>query len=257
MRLIIEPDYGQLSLRAALFVAGQIEEARPTADRPFVLGLPTGSTPLGMYRELVNLHRAGKLSFRHVITFNMDEYLALPQEHPQSYHSFMWRHFFQHIDIPPGQVHILNGNAPAPEEECRTFEERMQQAGGVDLFVGGIGADGHIAFNEPGSSLASRTRMKTLAQETVDANARFFENDPDQVPKAALTVGVGTILDARQLLLLVNGAPKARALQQAVEGAVSQLWPVTAIQLHPKAIIVADEDACAEIKVATYRYFKR
>ncbi|MDR1499808.1 MAG: glucosamine-6-phosphate deaminase [Tannerellaceae bacterium] len=256
MRLIIEPDYESLSQWAARYVAARIRKANPSADKPFVLGLPTGSSPLGMYRNLVELNREGEVSFRHVITFNMDEYAGIPREHPQSYHSFMWNNFFSHVDIEEDNVHILDGNAPSLEEECARYEAAIRAAGGIDLFLGGIGPDGHIAFNEPASSLASRTRVKTLTTDTIIANSRFFDNDIDKVPKTALTVGVATVLDAREVLIMVNGHNKAVALRQAVEGAVSHMWTITALQLHPKGIIVADEAACAELKVSTYNYFK-
>jgi glucosamine-6-phosphate deaminase len=209
-----------------------------------------------MYARLIELHKMGKVSFRNVITFNMDEYAGLPQDHPQSYHSFMWNNFFNHIDIPARQVHILNGNAPNLAAECEAYEAAILAAGGIDLFLGGIGPDGHIAFNEPGSSLASRTRIKTLTTDTVIANARFFNNNVDNVPRTALTVGVATVLDAREVLILVNGHNKSRALQQAVEGSVSQMWTITALQMHPRGIIVADEAACAELRVGTFNYFK-
>ena len=168
----------------------------------------------------------------------------------------MWTNFFNQIDIPADQVNILNGNAEDPEAECRRYEEKIASYGGIDLFLGGVGPDGHIAFNEPGSSLSSRTRMKTLTQYTVIANSRFFDNDVNLVPKTALTVGVGTICDAKSVLLIVNGHNKARALKAGVEGAVSQMWTISALQMHRKAIIVADEDACAELMVQTYKYFK-
>ncbi|MDR1980537.1 MAG: glucosamine-6-phosphate deaminase [Tannerellaceae bacterium] len=256
MRVIIEPDYEQLSKWAACYVASRIRKANPSEGKPFVLGLPTGSSPLGMYRNLIELHRKGEISFRHVITFNMDEYVGLPQDHPESYHSFMWTHFFSHIDIPRENVHILDGNAPDLEKECAEYEAKIKAAGGIDLFLGGIGPDGHIAFNEPGSSLASRTRIKTLTTDTIIANSRFFGNDVNNVPKTALTVGVGTVMEAEEVLIMVNGHNKARALQQAVEGAINQMWTITALQRHRKGIIVTDEAACAEIKVGTYRYFK-
>jgi glucosamine-6-phosphate deaminase len=256
MRLIIEPDYKQLSRWAANYVVSKIQKANPSDGKPFVLGLPTGSSPLGMYRNLIELHKQGIVSFRHVITFNMDEYAGLPQGHPESYHSFMWNNFFGHVDISPENVHILDGNAADLEQECAAYEAAIKAIGGIDLFLGGIGPDGHIAFNEPGSSLASRTRVKTLTTDTIIANSRFFDNDVNKVPKTALTVGVGTVLDAREVLILVNGHNKARALQQVVEGAISQMWTITALQLHPKGIIVADEAACAELKVGTYNYFK-
>ena len=256
MRLIIEPNYEQLSKWAANYVAAKIRKANPTPEKPFVLGLPTGSSPLGMYKNLIELCKQGVVSFQNVITFNMDEYVGLPKEHPESYHSFMWNNFFSHIDIKPENVNILNGNAEDVEAECASYEARMKAVGGVDLFLGGIGPDGHIAFNEPGSSLSSRTRMKTLTTDTIIANSRFFDNDVNKVPKTAVTVGVGTVLDAKEVLIMVNGHNKARALQQAVEGAVNQMWTITALQLHPKGIIVCDEAACAEMKVGTYNYFQ-
>lgn len=256
MRLIIEPDYDQLSLWAANYVAARINEFKPTADRPFVLGCPTGSSPLGLYRNLIRLYREGKVSFKNVVTFNMDEYCGIPRDHEQSYYSFMWNNFFHHIDIPTENVNILNGNAEDPVAECRRFEEKIKSYGGIELFMGGVGPDGHIAFNEPGSSLTSRTRQKTLTHDTIIANSRFFNNDINLVPKTALTVGVGTVMDARSVLLMVNGHNKARALRHGVEGGVSQMWTISALQLHPKAIIVADDAACGELKVDTYRYFK-
>ncbi len=256
MRLIIKQDYQSISQWAADYVVARINAAKPTAERLFVLGLPTGSSPLGMYKALIEANKAGKVSFEHVVTFNMDEYIGLPEGHPESYHSFMWNNFFSHIDIKKEHVHILNGNAADPLKECADYEEAIKAAGGIDLFLGGIGPDGHIAFNEPGSSLSSRTRIKTLTTDTIIANSRFFEGDVNKVPKTAMTVGVGTVMDAREVLILVNGHSKARALQQAVEGAVNQMWTITALQLHPHGIIVADEAACAELKVGTYNYFK-
>lgn len=256
MRLIIEKDYDLVSQWAAEFVASRINAFHPTAEHPFVLGCPTGSSPLGMYKRLAQMCKEGKVSFRHVITFNMDEYCQLPEEHPESYHSFMWTNFFSHIDILRENVHILNGNAPDLEAECAAYEKAIKQAGGIDLFMGGVGPDGHIAFNEPGSSLTSRTRQKTLTTDTVIANARFFEGNTSLVPKTALTVGVGTIMDAREVMLIVNGHAKARALRHGVEGAVSQMWTISALQLHLHAVIVADEAACGELRVDTYRYYK-
>ena len=256
MRLIIEPDYEKVSAWAAAYVASRINAAKPTAQKPFVLGCPTGSSPLGMYRKLIELNKAGKVSFQNVVTFNMDEYVGSPEDHPGSYHSFMWNNFFSHIDIKPENVNILNGNAQDLEQECAQYEQRIKAAGGIDLFMGGVGPDGHIAFNEPGSSLSSLTRMKTLTQDTIIANSRFFDNDINKVPKTALTVGVGTVMAAREVMIIVNGYKKARALQQAVEGGVSHMCTLSALQMHRKAIIVCDEDATMELKVGTYRYFK-
>ena len=256
MRLIIEPDYEKVSAWAAAYVASRINAAKPTAQKPFVLGCPTGSSPLGMYRKLIEMNKAGKVSFQNVVTFNMDEYVGLPEDHPESYHSFMWNNFFSHIDIKPENVNILNGNAQDLEQECAQYEQRIKATGGIDLFMGGVGPDGHIAFNEPGSSLTSLTRMKTLTQDTIIANSRFFDNDINKVPKTALTVGVGTVMAAREVMIIVNGYKKARALQQAVEGGVSHMCTLSALQMHRKAIIVCDEDATMELKVGTYRYFK-
>lgn len=256
MRLIIEPNYESVSEWAANYVAAQINAANPTADKPFVLGCPTGSSPLGMYRKLIELNKAGKVSFENVVTFNMDEYCNLPEEHPESYHSFMWNNFFSHINIKKENVNILNGNAADLDKECAEYEARIASYSGIDLFMGGVGPDGHIAFNEPGSSLTSLTRRKTLTQDTIIANSRFFDFDVNKVPKTALTVGVGTVMNAKSVLLIVNGHNKARALQHGVEGGVSQMWTISALQLHRKAIIVADDDATAELKVSTYRYFK-
>ena len=256
MRVIIQQDYAQLSKWAAEYVAAKINAAEPTPEKPFKLGCPTGSSPLGLYRNLIELYKEGKVSFENVITFNMDENVGLPEEHPESYHSFMWTNFFSHIDIKKENVHILNGNAEDLEAECAAYEQAIADAGGIDLFMGGIGPDGHIAFNEPFSSLTSRTRIKSLTTDTIIANSRFFDNDVNKVPKTALTVGVGTVMDAKEVLIVCNGHGKARALQHAIEGAVSQEWTISALQLHPHAIIVCDEAATDELKHGTYKYFK-
>ena len=256
MRVIIEPTYELISQWAANYIAAKMIQAKPTAEKPFVLGLPTGSSPLGTYKALINLYKSGKTSFQHVITFNMDEYVGIPEDHPESYHTFMKKNFFSHVDIQEKNVNILDGNAKDLEAECAGYEERIRKAGGIDLFLGGIGPDGHVAFNEPGSSLTSRTRIKSLTTDTIIANSRFFDNDVNKVPKTALTVGVGTVMDAKEVVILANGHNKARALQQAIEGSVNQMWTITALQMHPKGIIVCDEAACAEIKVGTYNYFK-
>lgn len=256
MRVIIEQDKAAMSKWAANHIIERIRTFAPTEDRPFVLGLPTGGTPLGTYAELIRRHKAGEVSFRHVITFNMDEYIGLPKDHEQSYYSFMWTNFFSHIDILPENAHILNGNAEDIKAECERYEAKIKEVGGIDLFMGGIGPDGHIAFNEPGSSLTSRTRVKSLTTDTIIANSRFFDNDLNKVPKTAVTVGVGTVMDAREVMILANGHNKARAIREAVEGPVSQRWTITCLQLHPHGIIVCDEEACDELTVGTYRYFK-
>ncbi|MBQ9287603.1 MAG: glucosamine-6-phosphate deaminase [Bacteroidaceae bacterium] len=256
MRLIIEPDYLSLSRWAGDYVAAKIKAANPTPEKPFVLGCPTGSSPIGLYKRLIELYKKGDISFENVVTFNMDEYVGLAEDHPESYHSFMWKHFFSHINIKKENIHILNGNAKNLEEECANYEKAIKDAGGIDLFLGGVGQDGHIAFNEPGSSLTSVTRKKELTSDTIIANSRFFDYDLEKVPRVALTVGVGTVMAAREVLIVCNGHGKARALKHAVEGGVSQMWTISALQLHPHAIIVCDETATDELKVGTYKYFK-
>ena len=256
MRLIIRPDYDTVSKWAANHIASRINEAKPTKDKPFVIGLPTGSTPLGTYKELINLYKAGKVSFENVVTFNMDEYVGISEDHPESYHRFMWDNFFSHINIKKENVHILNGNAKDLKKECEDYEKAIKAAGGIKLFMGGVGCDGHIAFNEPGSSLKSRTREMALTQDTIIVNSRFFDYDITQVPKTALTVGIGTITDAKIVVIMMTGMAKSYALQQAVEGAVSQMWPVTVLQQHANAVIVADDDATDQLKVGTVKYWK-
>lgn len=256
MRVIILDDYDLVSAYAARRVIEKINQANPTPEKPFVLGLPTGSSPVGMYKHLVEAYRKGRVSFRNVVTFNMDEYVDLPEEHPESYHSFMRRNLFDHIDCPAENINILNGNAVDLASECARYEAKIESYGGIDLFIGGIGPDGHIAFNEPFSSFLSRTRVKTLTTDTRIANARFFGGDPDKVPALALTVGVATVMSAREVMILANGHAKARALKEAVEGAVSQQWPISALQNHSKGMIICDEASTVELKVGTYRYFK-
>ncbi len=255
MRLVIKDTYQDVSTWAASYIAMRVAEHNKTETKPFVLGLPTGSTPLGTYKALIELHKVGKFSAKNVITFNMDEYVGIPKEHPESYHSFMWNNFFSHIDIPEENVHILNGNASDLDAECKAYEEAILAVGGIDLFMGGIGNDGHIAFNEPGSSLSSRTRVMALTEDTIIANSRFFNNDVNQVPKTSLTVGVGTVMDAREVLVLITGAGKARALRHTVEEGVNHMWTCSAIQLHPSATLVVDDAATLELKVGTQRFF--
>ncbi|WP_150538263.1 glucosamine-6-phosphate deaminase [Actinobacillus vicugnae] len=255
MRLIPLQTSEQVSRWAARYIVDRINQFQPTADRPFVLGLPTGGTPLQTYRELLRLYQAGEVSFKHVVTFNMDEYVGLPEDHPESYHSFMHRHFFDHIDIQPQNINMLNGNTDDHEAECWRYEQKIKSYGKIHLFMGGVGVDGHIAFNEPASSLRSRTRIKTLTEDTLIANSRFFDHDVNKVPKYALTIGVATLLDAEEVMLLITGYNKALALQACVEGAVNHLWTVSALQLHERGIVVCDEPATQELKVKTVKYF--
>jgi glucosamine-6-phosphate isomerase len=255
MRLIPLENAQEVGAWVAQRIVNKINQFKPTADRPFLLGLPTGSSPLVMYQQLIKQYQAGNVSFKHVVTFNMDEYVGLPEDHPQSYHTFMYENFFNHVDIDKNNIHILNGNAPDIDQECRAYEEKIKSYGKINIFVGGVGQDGHIAFNEPGSSLCSRTRIKTLTEDTRIANSRFFNNDVNQVPKHALTIGVATLMDAQEVILLVCGHNKSLALQAGVEGSVNHLWTVTALQMHPASLIVCDEPSTDDLKLTIYGLF--
>lgn len=255
MRVVIKKDKQSVAHWAAQYVAYNINHFRPTAQKPFVLGLPTGSTPLGMYAELISLYNAGKVSFENVVTFNMDEYLGLEPTHPQSYHYFMFEKFFNHINIKHQNIHILNGMTTDYAKECANYEQAIKDAGGIHLFIGGIGEDGHIAFNEPFSSLCSRTRIKTLTNSTIKANSRFFNNDMSKVPTMALTVGIKTILDAQNVMIIATGSNKAQALKHGIEGSINHVWPISALQYHPHGIILCDKDATIALKEETVEYF--
>lgn len=246
MEVIISKTYEQMSKSAAEVVA-DVLNAKPNA----VLGMATGSTPLGLYQELVKMHQKQGLDFSQVTTFNLDEYVGLPVTHEQSYHRFMHENFFQHINIARQNIHIPSGTTKNYRAFCDWYEKQIEDAGGIDVQILGIGSDGHIAFNEPGSSLSSRTRLKTLAKQTIDDNARFFSSR-DEVPIYAITMGVGTIMEARKLLLLANGAKKADAVAAAVEGPVSSMVTASALQMHEDATIFMDEPAAAKLKMREY-----
>ena len=256
MRLIIQKDYDGMSQWAAKYVIDKVNAFHPTSEKPFVLGLATGSSPEGFYREIVKAYKAGKISFKNIVTFNMDEYVGLPVEHPESYHSFMYRNLFDHVDCPKENIHILNGLAEDLDKECENYEKQILSYGGIHLFLGGVGPDGHIAFNEPGTSFESLTHRQALTKDTLIANSRFFDYDINKVPKYALSVGVKTVMSAKEVLIVANGHNKARALREAVEGAVSHMYTITCLQFHPKGIIVCDEAAADELTVKTYKYFK-
>ena len=241
---------------AAHYLMRKLLQFKPSSTKPFILGLPTGSTPLSMYEELIKLNQAKKINFKDVITFNMDEYVGLTHELTQSFHHYMHSNFFDHIDIQQQNINILDGNAPDLEEECHNYEGRILQLGGMELICGGVGEDGHIAFNEPGSSLNSATRVKTLNHSTVIANSRFFNHNINQTPKLALTMGMKTILDAKDVVILASGTQKSQAVYQAIEGAVSSMCPISALQMHNKAVVVCDEFAAYDLKLKTIRYFE-
>jgi glucosamine-6-phosphate deaminase len=246
MEVIVKENYEEVSKTAARIVA-RVLNAKPNA----VLGLATGSTPLGLYRELVRMHEEEGLDFSQVTTFNLDEYVGLPKNHPQSYHYFMHQNLFQHINIPAHGIYMPSGTTDNYEAFCKWYEQRIVESGGIDVQVLGIGSDGHIAFNEPSSSLGSRTRIKTLARQTIQDNARFFESI-DQVPVYAITMGVGTIMETRKVLLLANGEAKAQAIADAIEGPVTSMCPASALQLHRDAIVVIDRKSAGRLKMLEY-----
>ena len=249
MEVIIQRSYEEMSRSAAQIVV-EVLNTKPNA----VLGMATGSTPLGLYQELVRLHKAEQIDFSRVTTFNLDEYVGLPMNHPQSYHYFMHEHFFQHVNIPRHNINIPSGTTSNYPAFCQWYEQRIAECGGIDLQILGIGSDGHIAFNEPGSSLSSRTRLKTLSKQTIDDNARFFDARED-VPVYAITMGVGTILDARKLVLVASGKHKAKAIAQAVEGPVTSMVTASALQLHRDAIVITDQEAAGGLTMRDYYEF--
>jgi len=246
VEIIITDTYDEMSRLAADMIERQLLR-KPSS----VLGLATGSTPVGLYRELVRRHREKGLDFSKVITFNLDEYLDLPPSHPQSYRYFMDQHLFRHINIDPKNVHVPYGHASEVEEFCEWYEQEIRRAGGIDIQILGIGADGHIAFNEPGSSLGSRTRLKTLTRQTIEDNARFFD-DPNQVPRFAITMGVGTIMEAREIILLANGAKKAAIVAEALEGPITAQVSASVLQMHRHVTVIVDAEAGSRLKRADY-----
>lgn len=246
MQIIIKNSYEQLGKEAAKTVA-KVLNAKPNA----VLGLATGSTPLGLYKELIRMHQQEGLDFSQVTTFNLDEYVGLTRDHTQSYHYFMHENLFKHINIPPQNTYIPSGTTDNYEAFCQWYERRIVECGGIDLQVLGIGGDGHIAFNEPSSSLGSRTRIKTLARQTIEDNARFFDK-PEDVPVFSITMGVGTILEARKIVLVANGEKKAAAVANAIEGPVTSMCTASALQLHRDTIFFLDREAASQLKMIDY-----
>jgi glucosamine-6-phosphate deaminase len=241
MLVYIKENFDDMSKAGARIVADLVRK-KPNC----VLGFATGGTPLGMYKELIRMHKNEGLDFSKVTTFNLDEYVGLPPEHDQSYHYFMWENLFKHINVDRRFVNIPMGMAQDIDKFCEWYEEQIERAGGIDLQILGIGANGHIAFNEPGSSLGSRTRIKTLTGTTREANARFFKN-ADEVPKYAITMGVGTIMDAKQLLLLASGEGKADAIVATCEGPITAKWPATIVQMHRYAFVIVDKAAASKL----------
>jgi glucosamine-6-phosphate deaminase len=246
MEMILQPDAEAASKVAARLVANVVRK-KPDA----VLGMATGSTPLGLYRELIRLHREEGLDFSRVTTFNLDEYIGLPPEHPQSYHHYMQENVFAHLNVPQDRIHLPDGMTRDVPAFCSEYEERIRKAGGIDVQILGIGSDGHVGFNEPTSSLASRTRIKTLTPETLEDNARFFDS-PEEQPHHVITMGIGTILDARQVVMLAFGEKKAEAVAGMVEGPITASLPASALQFHTRTHVFLDEAASSRLKRTEY-----
>jgi glucosamine-6-phosphate deaminase len=247
MLLVLKPGKQELGREAARIVANAVRR-NPTLR----LGLATGSTTVGMYKELVRLDREESLDFSQVVTFNLDEYLGLSATHPQSFHHFMQQNFFAHVNIPAANIHIPDGTITGNYERyCCSYEQTIRDAGGIDLQILGIGRNGHIGFNEPTSSLGSRTRLKVLSKETIDDNRKVFEQG-EKVPECAITMGIGTILEAKRILLLASGPSKAAAIAQAIEGPVTASVTASALQLHPDVTFIVDQQAGAQLKHHDY-----
>jgi glucosamine-6-phosphate deaminase len=247
MLVVVKKDHDEVSREAARVISNLLRE-KPSS----VLGLATGSTPLDLYKELIRLYKDEGLDFSKVTTFNLDEYIGLPPSHPESYHHFMYKNLFKHINVPERYIHVPSGMVDVNEVHrinrfCDWYEEQIVNYGGIDLQLLGIGSNGHIGFNEPGSSLGSRTRIKTLSKNTRKDNARFFENDLEQVPKYAITMGIGTILDSKIVLLIATGKNKAKAIKDTVEGPITNQVPASALQLHKRVYLIIDEAAAAQL----------
>jgi len=241
MKVVVVKNYNEISFQAAQLITDQIINKKNS-----VLGLATGSTPIGVYQELIRKFQEGELNFSKVVTFNLDEYYGLSPEHPQSYHFFMWDSFFKHINIKKENVHLLNGITGNIAKECKQYEALIQKSGGIDLQILGIGNNGHIGFNEPDISLNTRTHLVNLTAKTIRANSRFF-NNAQEVPKQAITMGIGTIMRARKIILLANGKRKARAIERTINGPITTKMPATVLQLHNDVTTIIDQEAASQL----------
>jgi glucosamine-6-phosphate deaminase len=246
MEIIIRPDYKAVCAEATAIILQAWKK-----KNNLVLGLATGKTPLGLYEKLIAVHKNGEMNFSNVITFSLDEYLGLEENHPQSFAFYMDEHLYRHINIKRENIHCLSGRPANIEEHCRLYERKIRSVGGIDIQILGVGKNGHIGFNEPGSSLTSRTRLKSLTRETVEGTAAFFEDEKDG-PRFCLTMGIGTILESRMILLLASGADKADIVARAVEGPVSAFVPASALQLHPQTKFILDEEAASRLALKNY-----
>lgn len=256
MRVVFLNTSDEVAQWVSNYIVYKINSFHPTDTNPFVLGLPAGSSPIKTYKNLIKMYQNEKISFKHVIVFTMDEYIGISHEDPRSYHKFIHKNFTNHIDILQKNVNILDGNAKNLQQECHRYEKKIKEYGGVRLFIGGVGNDGHLAFNEPGSSLVSRTRIKKLCKETRLSNSRFFNHNVDYVPKFALTIGLATLLESKEIVVIATGQKKAAAVQAAIEGGINHMWTISCLQLHPKSILVCDESSTMELKIKTVKYFQ-
>lgn len=241
MNVVVVKNYYEISIQAAQLIAEQI-----TKKKNSVLGLATGQTPVGMYQELIKMFKRGDIDFSEVRTFNLDEYYGLPSKHPQSYHHYMWDTFFKYINIKKENIHLLNGATENIKEECNQYEILIQKHGGIDLQILGIGDNGHLGFNEPAIGLNSKTHLVNLSEETIQANSQYFD-DIQKIPRQALTMGIGTIMKAKKIVLLANGRKKSQAIERTIHGPVSTEVPATVLQLHNNVLLIIDEEAASQI----------
>lgn len=256
MRVVFLNTSDEVAQWVSCYIAYKINSFNPTNKNPFVLGLPTGSTPIKTYKNLIKMYQNEKISFKNVVVFTMDEYLGISCTDPRSYHKFIHTNLINHIDIAKENINFLNGHAKNPYDECLRYEKKIKEYGGIHLFIGGVGNDGHLAFNEPGSSLISRTRITNLSTETRLSNARFFNNNIDHVPKFALTIGLATLLESQEIIIIATGQDKAMAVQAAIEGGINHMWTISCLQLHSQSILVCDELSTIELKIKTVKYFQ-
>ncbi|MEC1679149.1 glucosamine-6-phosphate deaminase [Bacillus mojavensis] len=248
MKIIVADHYEDLCKLSAVIIKECVQ-----AKKDAVLGLATGSTPVGLYKQLISDYQAGEIDFTKVITFNLDEYAGLSPSHPQSYNKFMHEHLFEHINVQPDHIHIPQGDNPQLEAECKVYEELIRQAGGIDVQILGIGSNGHIGFNEPGSDFEERTRIVRLSESTIQANARFFGGDPVLVPRLAVSMGIKTIMEfSKHIVLLANGEEKADAIQKMAEGPVTPEIPASILQQHNHVTVIADPKAAQKLKNLSY-----
>ena len=253
MRLFIAKH--DVGIWTAYYILQQIIQFKPTLSKPFVLGLPTGKTPLSLYKQLILFNQQKLLSFKHVVTFNIDEYSGLDKNNPDSYHYYMFNHFFKHIDIDPNNINLLNGTTHNIPQECNNFEKKITEIGGLKLLIAGCGRNGHIGFNEPGSSFQSTTRLVTLDESTILDNSGSKGHNLNHLPKQVLTMGIQTMMSAQQIILMTSGLVKAAVMAQVIEGPISHMCPASILQMHPNVIVVCDDSATADLKVKTVKYF--